>query len=111
MFFSQRAYKALHSIVDPCGEFLPITYNQESGYLFNTLTLSDSALDMSLCQKNEWGEITWIAFDEDKLQGHPLFRTEYDNYMSVFCNEAFKQACEEAKLEGLIFSQDLSGQP
>ncbi|WP_062262465.1 hypothetical protein [Endozoicomonas arenosclerae] len=111
LFISQEAHAKLQPLIHSCGEFLPVTYNQEHGYIFNVLTLSDDALDLNLCKKNEWGEIEWIAFDEQKLPGFPLFRIEYDNYMAVFCNEQFKQACEDAGLQGVRFSQDLSGVP
>ncbi|WP_062267107.1 hypothetical protein [Endozoicomonas arenosclerae] len=111
LFINQKGHAALLPLIDSCGEFLPVTYNKEHGYIFNVLTLADDALDLNLCKKNEWGEIDWIAFNEQKLQGFPLFRVEFDNYMGVFCNEQFKQVCEDTGLQGLRFSHDLSGAP
>lgn len=111
LFLSDKAFQALKSVLEPFGEFLPITYQGNQGFLFTIFETADAALDKQLCTKNEWGDITWIAFDTEKLSQAPIFRTEYDDYQSVFCQDEFRQVYEEAELTGLIFTEDLSPTP
>lgn len=110
LYLNQKAYQALSHKISSYGEFLPITSQGETGYLFTIMALADEALDSDLCQKNEWGEITWLAFKEDKIDT-ALFRTEYDDYMSVFCTQEFKDTCEQSELQGLVFTENLAREP
>lgn len=110
LWLSEKAYAALNSHISADGEFLPVFEKNQSGYLFNTLSLEDHALDNKLCQKNQWGEITWLAFDEAKVRS-ALFRTEYDDYMGTFCTDKLLLAYREAGLTGLIFSENLAPEP
>jgi hypothetical protein len=97
-------------LIGQCGEFLPVYSENYQGYLFNTLALEDSALNPKLCQKNEWGEISWLAFNEAKVES-TVFRTEDDNFMSVFCTEALINAYKAANLTGLVFTENLAPEP
>lgn len=111
LFVSQKAFLALEGILSAYGEFLPVTSDSIEGYLFNPLTVADFALDTSKCLRNEWGDISWLEFDEDLLHDEPVFRTEFDDYFSVFCSQQFKDTCESAGLTGLVFSQNLAPEP
>ena len=111
LFLNEKAFDALCQELESCGEFLPVTYKSGKGYLLNILTTADDALDAKLCTKNKWGDITWMAFQEDKLPPQTLFRTEFDDYLSVFCRDSFRDQYESARLTGLIFSEDLSPTP
>lgn len=104
LFLNEKAYAALKDILESCGEFLPVFYAGETGYLFNLLALEDNALNKDLCKKNEWDEIVWIGFNEE-LVANPVFRIEYDNFFSIFCTEKFHSAYMEAELNGLVFAQ------
>ncbi len=111
LYLNEKAYNALHKELEPCGEFLPVSYRGGKGYLFNILAVADDALDTKLCTKNKWGDITWMAFQEDKLSSCPVFRTEFDDYLSVFGRNSFKALYETAQLSGLVFTEDLSPTP
>ncbi|MCL6272145.1 hypothetical protein M3P05_19680 [Sansalvadorimonas sp. 2012CJ34-2] len=116
LFLSEKACKALSPLIASSGELLPVSYidekgNKGTGWLFNCLTVSDHALNSGRCLKNEWGDITWLEFTEEKLEGQPLFRTEFDDYLSLFCSESFVEACKQAGLSGVIFSENLAPEP
>lgn len=109
LFLSTKAYECLSGILEAHGEFLPVTFGGEDGYLFNILTLADDigGLDEKLSTKNEYGELQSLGFHEEKVKDLPVFRTAFDDYMGAYCNEAFKAAIETAELKGVIFSPDL----
>lgn len=107
LFLNEKACAVLKDILEPCGEFLPVFHAGGTGYLFNPLALEDNALNKGLCKKNEWDEIVWIDFNEEQVNS-PLFRIEYDNFFSVFCNEKFQSAYKEARLNGLVFNTNLA---
>jgi len=110
LFLNEKAYVALKDILEPYGEFLPVFYADGTGYLFNLLALEDNALNKDLCKKNEWGEIIWVGFDEDRVS-NSVFRTEYDNFFSVFCTEKFHSVYMASELNGLVFTQNLAPEP
>jgi len=109
LFLNEKAHAALQNLLTPCGEWLPVDVNGDTGYLFNILALADSVdgLDLRLCSKNSFGELQSLGFIENKVDTFPVFRTAFDNYMGAYCNDAFKRAAEKAKLVGIIFSEDL----
>lgn len=91
------------------GEFLPITFGDESAYLFNILAVADDVggLDEKLSTKDEFDEMKSLAFHQDKVEGFSVFRTAFNNFMYVYCNATLKQAIEHEKLTAVIFSKDL----
>lgn len=109
LFLNEKAYDALKGILESDGEFLPVTYGSDTGYLFNILSLADDVdgLDKKLSTKDEFGDLQSLAFHENKVKGFNVFRTAFDNYMGAYCSEAFIDAIEKADLKGLIFSPDL----
>lgn len=110
MFLSESAYKVLNQLLCGHGEFLPVTYSDKKGYLFNSLTIAEelNALDPKLCIRNEWDEMEHLGFIEERLQNAPLFRTAFENYMGFFCSEEFKDLVEASDLKGITFSVDIS---
>lgn len=109
LFLSQKAYDVLHDLLKDDGEFLPVEYENGKGFMFNPLSLAESVdgLNKKLSVKNEWGDVENIAFDEDKVQGFNIFKTEFDTYYSVYCQECVKDVVEKAGLKGVIFTPDL----
>jgi len=110
LLLSEKAHATLSPLIAPFGEFLPVYCGEYQGYLFNILALEDTALNPQLCQKNEWGEINWLGFDEAKVTSD-VFRTEYDNFMSIFCTETVFNAYKAANLAGVMFTENLAPEP
>lgn len=109
LFLNEKAYAGLHDLLAPHGEFLPVTFDGSKGFLFNILTIAEdlNALDEKLSTKNEYGELQSIAFVEEKLNDAEIFRAEFGNYMSAYCQENLKALIETLDLKGLTFSLDL----
>jgi hypothetical protein len=109
LFLSQKAYDVLRDLLKNDGEFLPVEYESGNGFMFNPLSLAESVdgLDKKLSVKNEWGDVENVAFDENKVQGFNIFKTEFDAYYSVYCQESVRDAVEQAGLKGVIFTPNL----
>lgn len=109
LFLTSRAYDLLHELLAPHGEFLPVTYTDGEGYLFNVLAVADSenGLDHKLCIKSEYGDLESLAFHEEQVKDMPVFRCEFDQYMGIFCPDEFKARVEQAGLQGVTFGVDL----
>lgn len=92
LFLSLAAYEALSPIIAEHGEFLPITYEGNNGFIFNVLSAAEDIFetDKSISNKNK------IA----------LFRTADDGYLEIYCSEALKNAIEKNQLKGIIFSSN-----
>ncbi len=109
LFISAKAYDVLSPLLKNDGEFLPVTCVDGNGYMFNPLRLAEElgALNEAHCVKNEWDEVEHIAFHEDQLTSVTAFRTEFDDYLSLFCSEDLKQAVEQHQLTGVTFNASL----
>ena len=109
LFLSPKAYDILKDLIYNDGEFLRVTYEDGEAYMFNPLSLAESVdgLDQKLSIKSEWGDIENTAFHEDRVKGFNVFRSKFDNYRSIYCQESVKSIIEEHKLNGLIFTRDL----
>lgn len=109
LFVNSKAFELLQSEIGNQIECLPVTYNGNNGHILNILALAENsaALDEKLSLKNEWGDLSALSFIEEKLGNTPLFRSEFEGYMGVFCNDTFKNSVENHSLKGIIFSTDL----
>lgn len=101
LFLSDKAAEILKPYLTD-GELLAVTYADNNGYIFNPLKLIGANAKLSTVDKN--GDIASLVFDEEAA----IFKTEYDGYHGVFCNEEFKGAVESAGLAGAYFEVDLS---
>lgn len=104
----EPAYKQLKALLEPHGEFLPCTHQGSTFYLFNSLTIAEDLQAVKPGSVTRNGNLlSNIEFEEDKLEGIPVFRTK-ESFVSVYCTDTFKKAVEEAELEGLLFSSNLT---
>ena len=111
LFLSAKAYEALSSLLNTCGEFLPVTFNDnENGYIFNPLVTAESlnAVDNALTTHDVHGNLEYFGFDQAAITDTTLFKTELDSFKAMFCSNAIKNACEENALTGISFHEDVS---
>lgn len=103
LFLSDRAVSALKPLINGLGELLEIEYgNGKRGAIFNPLKIVKA--DSRLSTKNNIGDASSIVFSEE----HEVFRTSFDDYYGVFCNQDFKGVVEKQGLTGIAFECDLS---
>lgn len=108
LFLSLTAYDALSPIIAEHGEFLPITYEGNNGFIFNVLSVAEDIFetDKSIGNKNEPGEVKSLYSRSSKINKMALFRTATDGYLDIYCGEALKNAIEKSQLKGIKFSGD-----
>ncbi len=112
LFLSSKAYNIMHSLLANDGEFLPVTYGDESGYIFNPLVVAEDLgiLDESNIGYDQHGNLEHFSFLENKLGDHDtvIFRAKIDNYDGVFCTDKLKETVEKSNLTGIYFQPDLA---
>ncbi|AZZ94947.1 hypothetical protein [Hahella sp. KA22] len=110
LFFNEKAYKALSGLLAQVGEFLLVNFDESHGYLFNPLRTAEEVdgVDRRLTAYDANQNLVNITFDESKVGGFPIFRTELDTFQGIFCNEAFAEAYRQSKLTGIFLHSDLS---
>ncbi len=110
LYFNEHAYQLLHSLIDECGEFLPVYHDDGSGYVFNPLKSAEdvSGIDSERTLFDTHGNLAHFSFHDDKVKPFPIFRTALDTYLGIFCQEEFKSAVERNDLKGISFGSDLS---
>ncbi len=109
LFLSMRAYNILKTQIEDDGEFLPLNYENGEGFMFTPLRVAEEvdAIDTKLSRKNEWGDLEHLAFNESKVKDWLLFRTKFENYFGLHCQEAVKNAIKTKQLKGLYITPDL----
>lgn len=109
LFLNQKSCDALFKLIENDAELLPVKYSGKNGVIVNPLKIAENfeALNQKCSIKNEWGDLQALDFYEDKLTGTCIFRSKYEGYFGIFCNEDFKSAVESQDLKGITFGEDL----
>ncbi|WP_417763956.1 hypothetical protein [Shewanella sp.] len=110
LVLTETAQRTLASYLEGFGEFLPISVSGEPHYLFNCMTLGkedESATEYKLDGGLPTG-ITKLAFLPDDVENKTLFKSQISFCSSLFGNTRFKQLCDENRLNGLRFEEDLA---
>lgn len=84
------------------GELLPVNYNDKKWYIFNPLKIIEP--NTLLSTRDQFGDVTSLVFDKEEF----LFKSEYEGYSGVFCNQEFKDAVIKNGLKGVGFNVDLA---
>lgn len=107
LFLNDNAFKILEPLIAQDGEFLDIVFNNNQvGKLFNPLQVVQP--DPKVTKKNEWEDIVSLGFDTNDCKNYSIFRTAFNGYKNLYCQESVKQAIEDNKLIGLYITNDLA---
>ena len=109
LVLSPKAERYLGDLLKGCGELLPVHIENETYYLFNCLTLAQEDVDNSHYKTLDDGtpiELSALSFKDstDKLVA---FKSQYENCLTVFCNQLLKSAIEQFELTGVTFDENL----
>lgn len=108
--FNPRAYDVFNELLAKAGEFLPISVDDETHYLFNTLyIIPDTATDKSkavdvIDTGVHFGQ-TNVAFDEIFLDSENIFifKSNTNKLLHSFCTDKFKHIYDSKNFKGIIF--------
>lgn len=90
------------NVLQPFGEFLPITIHAEEWFLFNCTTVASAEVIVD-------GTIA-INLKDNSLNNAPIFKVIVNGKASLYCTEKFKRLLSDYNLKGLqvkIYKQDL----
>lgn len=110
MVLSQKAYVALKDNLDKFGEFLEININNEHWYIYNVTSISnavDESLSKHTVMNGEVSSVEKIIINENDLNA-PIFKIDYDELVSTFCTDDFKNLVLNNQLKGIKFKLDLT---
>jgi hypothetical protein len=109
LVLNQKAFNALGDMLSYFGEFLPITCDSDTFYIFNCLTLieADKAHNESGLRDGHSIGITKIGFNKKDSEEKLIFKTKCNISSDLFCGDEFKNAVESQALTGITFSTDL----
>lgn len=106
LFMSPNAKMALEPLLQGVGEYLPVTCKDrvdETAFIFNPLKTVQ--VNTALSFRDDY-ETKAIVFD---CSTAPLvFKTEFDDFVRIFCTAEFKEVVEAHCLKGLSFQDDLA---
>jgi len=106
LIFSEKAHAVFRLMLEEYGEFLPLDVLGFTYYIFNNLIDVTPDMDKSRYAAEGVKEVEALAFGKD-AEERLLFKSSWEGCTACFCNEKFKQLCEEYEIEGLTFVEDL----
>ena len=110
LVLSPKAHRLLKELLEPFGEFLPVTTDDERYFIFNCLTFVDADESQSEKQLYEGEEvgIKSLIFDNASAEGKLIFKCRYQHCLDVFCTERLKNLIEDFGLSGINFDLNLA---
>ncbi|WP_308363654.1 MULTISPECIES: hypothetical protein [unclassified Microbulbifer] len=113
LVLNEKAFDVLGSLLAPYGEFLSAPFEGEEYRIFNCRTTKPA--DESKSQKKlvdglQEGLIS-LDFDPADIADTPVFKTDYDLFISLYCDERFKRLVEKNSLTGITLREDLATSP
>lgn len=90
LLLSPLAYESLSPELSPHGVFLPIDLNGKDWWLFNCLALGAESL----------AELQKLVFDESKLSDKLIFKSAFEGYRTLFCDDRLRIAVTQLPVCG-----------
>ena len=111
LVLSPHAYECLRGHLEPFGEFLDITVNDEKFKIFNCLDSirADKSRSSSNIINGVWQGVKSLSFIEEEAANKLIFKTRFDRCSTLFCTKEFVNLVEVNCCSGLVFSEDLIG--
>ena len=105
LFLSHKAHDVLSGALKPFGEFLPISIDGESCYIFNCMNVVDVDEENSVADiaDGAWLGVKSVVFKEGADRGNLVFKTKFDRCVKIYCGDEFKALIEGNGLGGVDF--------
>ncbi|MBJ7553132.1 hypothetical protein [Marinomonas spartinae] len=103
--FSEKAFEVLKNLLAPYGEFLKISVEGDTKYIFNCLMFGEENTALSDVEYVDGLPIGYrhIAFNEADVVQKVLFKSRLSGSM-LFCNEVLVESFKAHQLKGLTFT-------
>ncbi|MCW8126575.1 hypothetical protein [Microbulbifer halophilus] len=113
LVLNNKAYDVLGSVLSPYGEFLSAPCEGQQYRVFNCRTTKpadESKSERKIVDGLQEGIIS-LDFNPKDIAGSPVFKTDFDLFRSLYCDERFKSLVEEYGLKGIEIRDDLETSP
>lgn len=117
LILNQKAYAVLNEELNHLGEFLDVTVESTTYYLFNIMNqLNDDVIDNDKTElamfKGQVVGLKSLGFNAETIDDkNLLFKIDFDKGVDLFCTEGFKSLIENAELTGLAYHKELAESP
>lgn len=113
LVLNEKAFAVLAQLLTPYGEFLITPCEGQDYRIFNCRTTKPA--DKSKSEKEvinglQTGLLA-LDFDPADFVNAPVFKTDYDLFTSLYCDERFKSLVEKHGLTGIALREDLATNP
>jgi hypothetical protein len=113
LVLSEEAKNKLQDHLRPYGELLPVNVEGNRWWVLHVTKLtSDEAVDEERSERvideSTYKDVKMLAFRDEAVKDLLLFKSEYNDYKSIYCNQAFKDLIEGLGLQGLLFDTGLA---
>lgn len=108
LVLSPRAFRILGELLEPYGEFLPVSVEGETFHIFNCSTTVKADEESS-----EHGHAGGMQLGLKRLELREdaketlIFKVPFESCLTLYCNNRFKSAVEDFDLTGVIFDKNL----
>ena len=107
LVLSEKAFAALGGILSPFGEFLLTPCEGMDYRIFNCQTTANADKSKSVKRLNRGIQdgVEILAFKDDEVDNKVVFKTDFDSFISLYCNYDFKLRVENQKLTGISYGK------
>lgn len=108
LVLSPKAHRMLGDLLQPSGEFLPVSIQGEHYYIFNCLSIGEEDTEKSKFEKHKDIPLglKCLSFKETAYD-LVIFKSHLENCLTVFCGERLKAAVDSFSLTGAKFDANL----
>lgn len=85
-------------------EFLPLMLGDREFRLVNVVCVAD-CVDKNRSKFNEFGGVSELVFDKEKLPSSGFFKIAEDNFSSIFCVDDVYELINSHKITGVEFEE------
>jgi len=100
----ESLYDELFRRFDNDCEFLPLKMGGRKFRLVNVIRVVD-CVDKTHSTFNEFGGVSELVFDREKLPSGGLFKISEDNFSSIFCGDDIYDLINRHKITGVEFEE------
>ena len=113
---NDKAYRVLKEPLGSYGEWLPVNVEGIAYWLLHVTKKTEMEnINLKASERTidaiDNIEVQKLSFIQKKIEDLLIFKTAYNNYQNIYCTENFRNLIEKNKLQGLVFSSDMSNSP
>lgn len=108
LVLSPKAHRLLGELLQPYGEFLPVTVAGETFRIFNCLRFGEEDKEACAFDQADGMELGLNHLEfRASVKQEVIFKSRLQNAASLFCTDRLKEVVESCELSGVVFDTNL----